>query len=117
MEDGQTDYYEKIKSPLRESFMSQNSNKESGWFLGRSALLGVSVAVALCFTLISLYSMGLLPLELVLVASVVPFLLWLFSERQEIMLLTVIETDATLFLIEEASGKLKYRLWYEFICD
>ncbi len=70
--------------------MSQNSNKESGWFLGRSALLGVLVAIALCFTLISLYSMGLLPLELVLVASIVPFLLWLFSARQEILLLTVI---------------------------
>ncbi|HDZ49861.1 MAG TPA: hypothetical protein ENH69_01420, partial [Candidatus Aerophobetes bacterium] len=70
--------------------MSQNLNKESGWFLGRSTLWGVSVAVAACFTLIGLYSMGALSLELALVASIVPLLLWWFSNRQELLLLTVI---------------------------
>ena len=70
--------------------MSQKPNKESGGSLRRSTLLGVPAAIALSFALIGLYSMGLLSLELALVASIVPFLLWLFSNRQEILLLTVI---------------------------
>lgn len=70
--------------------MSQSSNRESGWLLGRGALLGASAAIALCLALISLYSVGVLRLELVLILSIVPFLLWLFFDRQEILLLVVI---------------------------
>ena len=70
--------------------MSQNSNKESGASLRRSALLGTLAAIVLSFALMGLYSVGLLSLELALAASVVPFLLWLFSIRQEIWLLAVI---------------------------
>ncbi len=70
--------------------MSQSSNKESSWFVGQGSLLGVLAAGALCFTLISLYSVGVLPLELALIISIVPFLLWLLSAHQEGLLLIVV---------------------------
>lgn len=70
--------------------MSRSSSKESSWFLGRGPLLGISAAAALCLALTSLYSVGVLSLELALMISIVPFLFWLFSAHQEVLLLTVV---------------------------
>ncbi len=67
--------------------MSQTLSKESGWFSGRGLLLVLAGAAVLCFTLSSLYSLGVLPLGLILTISILPFLPWLFLHHQEALLL------------------------------
>ena len=70
--------------------MSQTLSKESGWFSGRGLLLVVPAAAVLCLILSSLYSLGVLSLELALTISILPFLPWLFFPHQEVLLLAVV---------------------------
>ena len=70
--------------------MSQTLGKENSWFAQQDLVLPVVAGAIFCLSLGIVYTLGVLPLGLVFVVSILPFLPWLFLTRQEAVLLALV---------------------------